>query len=158
MEIVRKITDLKKRIRQWKKSGYIIGFVPTMGALHEGHLSLIRQARQETGKVVVSIFVNPIQFGHKEDLTKYPRPFRQDIKLCESVGVNLIFYPSVKEMYPDDSKTYIDMKDLPDVLCGHSRPGHFRGVMTVVNKLFNLVEPDIAYFGQKDYQQVLIIK
>lgn len=158
MEIVRKVTDLKNRIRRWKKNGYIIGFVPTMGALHDGHLSLIRQARRETDKVVISIFVNPIQFGPKEDLTKYPRPFQQDIKLCRSVGADLIFYPSVKRMYPDDFKTCIDMDDLPNVLCGRSRQGHFRGVMTVVTKLFNLVEPDIAYFGQKDYQQVLIIK
>lgn len=158
MEIVRKITDLKKIIRRWKKNGCSIGFVPTMGALHEGHLSLIRQARRETDKVVVSIFVNPIQFGPKEDLTKYPRPFRQDIKLCKLVGTDLIFYPSVKGMYPYDFKSYIDMDGLPNLLCGRSRQGHFRGVMTVVNKLFNLVEPDIAYFGQKDYQQVLIIR
>jgi pantoate--beta-alanine ligase len=161
MVIIKTVSGLKKLIRAWKKKGVKIGFVPTMGALHEGHISLVKKARRETDKVVVSIFVNPTQFGPKEDLKKYPRPFRHDLRLCRSSGVDIVFYPSVKEMYPDsnwDPETYIDMNQLPDKLCGRSRPGHFRGVMTVVAKLFNLVEPDIAYFGLKDCQQSLIIK
>ncbi|MBI4833984.1 MAG: pantoate--beta-alanine ligase [Planctomycetes bacterium] len=160
MVIIKTINGLKKLIRAWKKKGVKIGFVPTMGALHEGHISLIKKARRESDRVVVSVFVNPTQFGPKEDLKKYPRPFRHDIRLCRLNKVDLVFSPAVNQMYSGFGpvpKTYIDMEKLPDKLCGRSRPGHFRGVMTVVAKLFNLVEPDTAYFGLKDYQQSLII-
>ncbi len=129
-----------------------------MGALHLGHLSLMRQARQETDFVVVSIFVNPIQFGPKEDFKKYPRKLKQDALLCKKEGVDIIFYPAAKEMYPVNYKTYVEVGGLSDCLCGKSRPGHFKGVASVVTKLFNIVNPDTAYFGQKDAQQAIIIK
>lgn len=158
MQVIRRISRIKKQIQLWKKQNYQIGFVPTMGALHQGHLSLINQATKENDKVVVSIFVNPLQFGPREDFKQYPRPFREDVNLCQKAGVDVVFYPTIKEMYPEGFKTFVDMHDLPEVLCGRSRPGHFRGVMTVVIKLFNIIEPHIAYFGQKDYQQALIIK
>ncbi len=142
----------------WKRQGYCIGLVPTMGALHDGHLSLIRAARRDNDKVVVSIFVNPAQFGPKEDFKKYPRDLSRDAALCRKQGVDIIFYPSAKEMYPFNYKTYVEANDLSVVLCGKFRPGHFRGVATVVLKLFNIVEPDLAYFGQKDAQQAIIIQ
>jgi pantoate--beta-alanine ligase len=129
-----------------------------MGALHEGHLSLIRQGRKENDSVVVSIFVNPIQFGPHEDYRRYPRNLSKDMYLCRKEGVDVIYYPRPKDMYAGDFKTYVEVKDLSQVLCGKSRPGHFRGVATVVTKLFNIVEPDVAYFGQKDMQQAVIIK
>ena len=135
-----------------------VGFIPTMGALHEGHLSLIRQARQENDKVVVSIFVNPAQFGPREDFKKYPRTFRRDAQLCQKEGVDIVFSPQSYDMYPKDFKTYVKVEDLSEVLCGKFRPGHFRGVTTVVAKLFNIVQPKLAYFGQKDAQQAIIIK
>jgi pantoate--beta-alanine ligase len=138
--------------------GKAIGFVPTMGALHEGHLSLILRARKENKLVVVSIFVNPAQFGPKEDFRKYPRTFRHDAKLCKDSGVDAIFYPSVSAMYPEGFGTYVSVEGLSDCLCGGSRPGHFKGVATVVAKLFNIVGPDIAYFGAKDAQQSVIIR
>ncbi|MEZ0322863.1 MAG: pantoate--beta-alanine ligase, partial [Hydrogenothermaceae bacterium] len=125
---------------------------------HEGHLSLIRKAKQDNEVVVVSIFVNPIQFGKNEDLDRYPRDFERDYNLCEKEGVDYIFYPSVIDMYPEDFKTYVEVKELSEVLCGKFRPGHFRGVATVVLKLFNIVQPDNAYFGEKDYQQLKIIQ
>jgi len=135
-----------------------IGFVPTMGALHEGHLSLIRKARKENARVVVSIFVNPAQFGKNEDFKRYPRNLRQDALLCQKEGVDILFSPLAKEMYPVNYKTYVQVKDLSDCLCGKFRPGHFKGVATVVIKLFNIVAPDTAYFGQKDAQQAVIIR
>jgi pantoate--beta-alanine ligase len=141
-----------------KQRGRIIGFVPTMGALHEGHLSLIRQARKECDCVVVSIFVNPAQFGPRDDFRKYPRNLKADAKMCRRERVNIIFYPDAKQMYPANYKTYVNVDELSDGLCGKFRPGHFKGVATVVTKLFHIVSPDIAYFGQKDAQQAVIIK
>jgi pantoate--beta-alanine ligase len=135
-----------------------VGFVPTMGALHEGHASLIRQARAECDCVVVSIFVNPTQFGPHEDLQRYPRPFEADVQMCEREGVDLLFHPSVDIMYPPGFQTFVEVGALQQVLDGASRPGHFRGVATVVLKLFNIVQPQVAYFGQKDAQQVRILQ
>ncbi len=135
-----------------------IGFVPTMGFLHEGHLSLIRRAKKECNIVVVSIFVNPAQFGENEDLKSYPRDFKRDRELCKKEGVDFIFYPDEKEMYPKIQLAWIDVEKIADVLCGKSRPSHFRGVSTIVAKLFNIVKPDAAYFGQKDYQQSLVVR
>jgi pantoate--beta-alanine ligase len=135
-----------------------IGLVPTMGALHEGHASLIRAARAETGFVIVSIFVNPTQFGPKEDLARYPRTLDQDLDLCRQTGADLVFSPEVPAIYPPGFRTYVEVHGLQGVLCGASRPGHFRGVATVVLKLFNIVQPDFAYFGQKDAQQARLIR
>jgi pantoate--beta-alanine ligase len=134
------------------------GLVPTMGALHAGHLSLIRAARAETGYVVVSIFVNPTQFGPHEDLSRYPRPLDQDLSICKSEKVDLVFVPDVATVYPHGFETFVEVTELQKVLCGPSRPGHFRGVATIVLKLFNIVQPDIAYFGQKDGQQARIVQ
>jgi len=144
--------------RQGKRKGLSIGLVPTMGALHDGHLSLVRRCREENDVAVVSIFVNPIQFGPNEDFKRYPRPARKDAMLCRKEGVNYIFYPSAQAMYPPDFKTGVSVRELGKGLCGASRPGHFDGVTTVVAKLFNIVKPDNAYFGQKDAQQAVIIK
>ena len=158
MRVIRSCRQMlvySRRMRQRKKR---IGFVPTMGYLHDGHLSLIRAARRDTDIVVMSIFVNPIQFGPKEDLKRYPRDLKRDIKLAKLSGVDIIFYPTDKSMYPSDFRTYVEVSKLSSLLCGKSRPGHFRGVTTVVTKLFNIVEPDIVYFGQKDAQQAIIIK
>jgi pantoate--beta-alanine ligase len=138
--------------------GKTVGFVPTMGALHEGHASLIRAARKECDIVVVSIFVNPAQFGPKEDFAKYPRPFEADCRVCEREGADVVFTTTPEEMYPAGYETYVAQERLTKALCGKSRPTHFRGVLTVVLKLFNIVAPDSAYFGQKDAQQVLVIK
>ena len=134
-----------------------IALVPTMGALHAGHVSLIRAARAQAGFVAVSIFVNPTQFGPKEDLSRYPRPLAGDVEVCSEEGVDLIFHPTPEIMYPVGFKTYVEVRDFQDVLCGASRPGHFRGVATVVLKLFNIVQPDGAFFGQKDAQQTRIL-
>ena len=141
-----------------RRAGQSIGFVPTMGALHEGHYSLVRRARAENGAVVASIFVNPTQFGPKEDLSKYPRPFEQDVAGCEKAGVDAVFAPAPEEMYPAGFDTYLTQERLTGVMCGASRPNHFGGVLTVCCKLFNVVAPDVAYFGQKDYQQTRVIK
>lgn len=149
---------MQRRVMALKKKGRSIGFVPTMGALHAGHVSLIRRARKDHDIVIVSIFVNPLQFGPKEDFTRYPRPISKDKQLCLKEGVDFIFYPSAQDMYSRDFKTRISVKDLGDVLCGQSRPGHFEGVATVVAKLFNITQPDTAYFGQKDCQQTVIIQ
>ncbi len=158
MKIIRIPEKITGILKAYKLKGKTVGFVPTMGALHNGHLSLIRQARRENDIVAVSIFVNPAQFGPKEDFKRYPRPARKDIFLCRKQGVDFIFYPSASAMYPEGFNTYVSVEGLSSVLCGKSRPGHFRGVATVVAKLFNIVNPDIAYFGQKDAQQAIIIK
>jgi len=158
MKIIHSINQMASVSKRLRADGQAIGFVPTMGALHEGHLSLMRKARKENDVVVVSIFVNPIQFGPKEDYRRYPRNLRQDARLCSKEGTDIIFYPQVKDIYPQGYKTYVDVDDLSKVLCGKFRPGHFKGVATVVTKLFNIVNPDIAYFGQKDAQQAIIIQ
>ncbi|MCK9615347.1 MAG: pantoate--beta-alanine ligase [Candidatus Omnitrophica bacterium] len=158
MLIAKTIKQAKKAISEAKLKNRTIGFVPTMGALHYGHLSLVRAARKSCDFVAVSIFVNPAQFGPKEDFRKYPRAFIRDERLLQKEKVDLIFYPSVAEMYPKDFSTYVEEIYLSKPLCGLIRPGHFRGVCTVVAKLFNIIEPDTAYFGQKDYQQACIIK
>lgn len=157
MKIIRNITVMTEAVRKQRQKGRSIGFVPTMGALHEGHLSLIRQARRENDFIVVSIFVNPTQFGPKDDFEKYPRNLKKDTMLCKKEKVDIIFYPNAKEIYPPEFKTYVEVKELSERLCGKSRPGHFKGVATVVTKLFNIVQPDSAYFGQKDAQQSVII-
>lgn len=158
MEILYTRYEMRQKIRDWKAMGLSIGFVPTMGYLHEGHLSLIKKAREENDRVVVSIFVNPIQFAPTEDLEAYPRDLQRDAALCESVGCDLIFHPEPEEMYSHDFATFVDMEGLTKGLCGKSRPTHFRGVCTVVTKLFNIVKPDNAYFGQKDAQQLSVIR
>ena len=158
MIIIKEINKIRKIIKEQRKKQKKIGFVPTMGALHQGHLSLIRQACKDNHFVVVSIFVNPTQFGPREDSKKYPRNLKQDTYLCTKAGVDIIFYPDTKEIYPDNYRTYVMVEELSDCLCGKFRPGHFRGVATVVTKLFNIVQPDVAYFGQKDAQQAIIIK
>ena len=157
MKIVSTIEEVRAQVKEWKKEGKTIGFVPTMGYLHEGHMSLI-DAAGENDKVVVSIFVNPMQFGPTEDLASYPRDLEHDAKLCEEHGVDLIFHPTPEEMYGDQFYSYVDMDVLTKELCGLSRPVHFCGVCTVVTKLFNIVTPDRAYFGQKDAQQLAVIK
>lgn len=158
MFIIKTIKKLKKGISKIKKSGQSIGFVPTMGFLHNGHLSLVRASKKENKRTIVSIFVNPLQFGPKEDLDKYPRNEKKDIKLLKKEDVDILFIPAVGELYPNGFKAAVSVKELSEVLCGASRPGHFDGVCTIVTKLFNLVEPDTAYFGQKDAQQLIIIK
>lgn len=157
MKIVSTITEVRAQVGEWKKAGNTVGFVPTMGYLHEGHMSLI-DAAGENDKVVVSIFVNPMQFGPNEDLASYPRDLEHDAALCEAHGVDLIFHPTPEEMYGENFYSYVDMDVLTQELCGLSRPVHFRGVCTVVAKLFNIVTPDKAYFGQKDAQQLAVIK
>lgn len=158
MKIVKTVNEVREQVKQWKKQGYTIGFVPTMGYLHEGHQSLMEAARKENDKVVVSIFVNPMQFGPTEDLAQYPRDLERDSALCESVGVDLIFHPEPEEMYAPDFCSFVDMTGLTEGLCGKTRPIHFRGVCTVVSKLFHIVTPDRAYFGQKDGQQLAVIR
>ena len=158
MKIVGTVKEVREQVKEWKKQGLTVGFVPTMGYLHEGHKSLMDAARKGNDKVVVSIFVNPMQFGPTEDLATYPRDLDHDAALCESAGVDLIFHPEAEEMYEKDFCSFVDMTGLTEGLCGKSRPIHFRGVCTVVNKLFNIVTPDHAYFGQKDGQQLAVIK
>ncbi len=158
MQILTTVEEVRNQIKAWKKEGDSIGFVPTMGYLHEGHGSLITAARANNDRVVVSIFVNPMQFGPKEDLASYPRDLEKDSIYCESLGADLIFHPEPEEMYHGDFSSYVDMSVLTEELCGLSRPVHFRGVCTVVSKLFNIVAPDRAYFGQKDAQQLAIIR
>jgi pantoate--beta-alanine ligase len=152
---IKEMSDFSKKMHLQDQT---IGFVPTMGALHVGHLSLIRKARGENDKVVVGIFVNPMQFGPKEDYKRYPRNLKLDAQLCRQEGTDVIFYPDVRQMYPANYKTYVVVQDLSDCLCGKFRPGHFKGVATVVTKLINIISPDVAYFGQKDAQQAIIIK
>jgi pantoate--beta-alanine ligase len=158
MKMCKTIDETRDAIADLRKVGKTLGFVPTMGALHEGHAALIRAARKQSDLVAVSIFVNPAQFGPKEDFAKYPRPFDADCRLCEREGADLVFTATPEEMYPRGYDTYVVQEHLAGVLCGKSRPNHFRGVLTVVLKLFNIVAPDFAFFGQKDAQQVIIIK
>ena len=158
MIIIRAITEMQAEADRLRSEGKRIGFVPTMGFLHEGHLSLIRLAKRHSDAVVVSVFVNPIQFGPKEDLARYPRDFQRDERLCLDEGVDILFHPSESEMYPDNFLTAVDVGKLTEGLCGASRPGHFRGVTTVVAKLFLAVKPHVAVFGQKDAQQAAVIR
>lgn len=158
MRIVHTIRETREIIARARGEGKTVGLVPTMGYFHEGHLSLMRRARQDNGFVVVSLFVNPTQFGPSEDFREYPRDPDRDARVAEEVGVDLIFNPSVEEMYPDGYDTYVEVKKLTEGLCGASRPGHFRGVTTVVLKLLNITQPDRAYFGRKDYQQLKVIE
>ncbi|MCA1933603.1 MAG: pantoate--beta-alanine ligase [Calditerrivibrio sp.] len=158
MLIVNTVCEAKKILRDIKNSGKSIGFVPTMGYLHSGHISLVDQSKKDNDFTVVSIFVNPTQFGPNEDLDKYPRNFVRDEKLLRDAGVDMVFYPSVETMYPDGYATFVNVERVTDPLCGAKRPGHFRGVATIVCKLFNIVSPDKSYFGLKDYQQVIVIK
>lgn len=159
MKRIEKINEIRNILDLERKANHSIALVPTMGFLHEGHLSLIKEARQNNDIVVVSIFVNPTQFGPNEDLETYPRDINRDVNLCEQEGVDYIFNPSVEEMYGEDYATYvITESDITNKLCGASREGHFKGVMSVVTKLFNIIGPDKAYFGRKDYQQVAVIK
>ena len=157
MKVLKTVDEVKKLSNQWKKEGKTVGLVPTMGYLHEGHMSLIERCRKENDKVIVSIFVNPAQFGENEDLDAYPKDFQKDKTLCEKAGADLIFNPDTDEMY-SNQRTYVNIDGLSDYLCGKSRPIHFRGVCTVVSKLFMITNPDNAYFGQKDAQQLAIIK
>lgn len=149
---------MQQYIKAQKAQGKTVGFVPTMGFLHQGHLSLIERARKENDVVVVSIFVNPTQFGEGEDFEIYPRDFDRDINLISTIGADVVFYPQVEDIYPKNYKTYVEVYDITEKLCGASRPGHFKGVTTIVAKLFNMVLPDKGYFGLKDAQQVLVIK
>jgi len=158
MIVAHAIDAVRQAVKEARSQSLIIGLVPTMGALHAGHISLIRSARQEMGFVVVSIFVNPIQFAPTEDLERYPRPLTHDLEACEEHKVDLVFAPEAEKMYPPGFRTAVEVQELQDLLCGASRPGHFRGVATVVLKLFNIVQPDVAYFGQKDAQQARIIR
>src|ERR1700730_18037751 len=158
MKISKTIDDLREACRAERRHGKRLGLVPTMGALHEGHLSLVRAAKTRCEIVVVSIFVNPIQFGPNEDLAKYPRNFERDRELLEGEGIDFLFTPSAEEMYPPGGVTYVAVEGLSDKLCGRSRPGHFRGVTTVVAKLFHIVEPDKAFFGLNDAAQATIIR
>ena len=158
MKIVKTIDEVRQIVKSWKSEGLSVGLVPTMGFLHEGHKSLILRASAENDRVVVSDFVNPTQFGPGEDLEAYPRDINRDSALCEEANADLIFNPEPSEMYYDDCSTYVNISSLSDELCGKSRPIHFKGVCTVVSKLFNIVNPDHAYFGQKDAQQLAIIK
>lgn len=158
MKIVEKIQEVQKLVAEAKKAGQTIGLVPTMGALHEGHFSLIKTAKQQTDFVVVSIFVNPTQFGPTEDIDKYPRTLDADAAGCEKNGADVIFAPTANEIYPQKNITWVNIEKLDQPLCGKNRPGHFRGVATVCTKLFNIAQPDIAFFGQKDAQQSIIIQ
>lgn len=158
MQIIKKIKECKNIIGGLKKTGQTTGLVPTMGCLHEGHLSLVKAAKQDCDKVFMTIFVNPTQFGPDEDLEKYPRDLERDAALAESSGVDYIFAPEATEIYRKDSRTFVEVEGLAAPMCGRKRPGHFRGVATIVLKLFNIIPADNAYFGEKDYQQLAIIK
>jgi pantoate--beta-alanine ligase len=158
MVLAATIRSARELVAQARSRGLSVGLVPTMGCLHEGHLALVRRARAECGFVVVSIFVNPLQFGPREDLAAYPRDLRRDLGLCEGAGADLVFSPEPAEMYSPGFRTHVEVEGLGRLLCGVTRPGHFRGVATVVAKLFNIVQPDRAYFGQKDYQQTLVLR
>lgn len=160
MKIVEDVRSLREQVRAWRKQGAQIGFVPTMGNLHAGHLSLVEQARTQCERVIVSVFVNPTQFGPNEDFAQYPRTQKEDAAKLESVHADLLFLPTIDEMYPGgtEATTFIEVPGLSEQFCGAFRPGHFRGVATVVARLFNMVQPDLAVFGEKDYQQLLVIR
>ncbi len=158
MELAKTIESVRGLVKAARSGGKTIGFVPTMGALHIGHISLIEAARKNTDFVVVSIFVNPAQFGPGEDFEKYPRPLNADLEICKKVGVDVVFTPTAGQMYPTENLTWVNVEKLTEPLCGRCRPGHFRGVATVCTKLFNIVVPDTAFFGQKDAQQTAVIK
>ncbi len=158
INIVNTVEQVREQVKAWRKEGLTVGLVPTMGFLHEGHKSLIDKAVEENDRVVVSVFVNPTQFGPNEDFESYPRDMEKDAALCEAAGASLIFHPEPSDMYLDGYSTFVDMDTLTKGLCGKTRPIHFRGVCTVVSKLFNIVCPDKAYFGQKDAQQLAVIK
>ncbi len=158
MKIVHTVDEVRAEVKAWRQEGLSVGLVPTMGYLHEGHKSLIDRAVAENDRVVVSVFVNPMQFGPTEDLESYPRDLNRDAALCEDAGAALIFNPEPENMYAPDFSSFIDMNTLTKGLCGKTRPIHFRGVCTVVGKLFNIVQPDKAYFGQKDAQQLAVIR
>jgi pantoate--beta-alanine ligase len=158
MKVAKTIKSARAAVKAARKTGRTIGLVPTMGALHRGHVSLIERSSKHGDFVVVSIFVNPTQFGPKEDIAKYPRPLREDLRICEDNDVDVVFVPDVKEMYRQGKFTWVNVDRISEPLCGRFRPGHFRGVATVCAKFFNIVQPDIAYFGQKDAQQLAVIK
>jgi pantoate--beta-alanine ligase len=158
VELADSVAALRTRLAPWRRSGKAIGLVPTMGALHAGHVELIRRARAECGCVVVSIFVNPIQFDRNDDFDRYPRPMADDLRVCERQCVDVVFAPRAAEMYPRTQRAFVEVEKLTDHLCGAFRPGHFRGVATVVTKLFNIVQPERAYFGAKDAQQLAVIR
>jgi pantoate--beta-alanine ligase len=158
MKVAKTIKSVRNLVKAARSKGKKIGFVPTMGALHIGHISLIEKAKQQTDFVVVSIFVNPAQFGPGEDFEKYPRPLKADLEVCRKAGVDVVFAPAQEQMYPRENLTWVNVERLTEQLCGRFRPGHFRGVATVCAKLFNIVAPDIAFFGQKDAQQAIVIK
>ncbi|MCX7703779.1 MAG: pantoate--beta-alanine ligase [Planctomycetota bacterium] len=159
MQIIRKKSEMKDLRGIWAREGRVVGFVPTMGALHKGHITLVERSVAECDRTVVSIFVNPLQFGPKEDFGKYPRREKADCEMCEKAGADVVFIPTVEEMYPRGSGTVVEPHPaLVSGMCGAKRPGHFRGVLTVVAKLFNIVQPNVAYFGQKDYQQCCVIE
>lgn len=158
MQLVHTIDEVRAQVKAWKREGLSVGLVPTMGYLHDGHKSLIERAVKENDRVVVSDFVNPTQFGENEDLGSYPRDIKRDAALCDAAGVELLFNPSPEEMYYKDNCTFVDMNRLTNVLCGKTRPIHFSGVCSVVTKLFHIVTPDRAYFGQKDAQQLAVVR
>ncbi|MCX8712336.1 pantoate--beta-alanine ligase [Gilliamella sp. B3464] len=158
MKVITTIDEVRDQVKAWRNNGESIGLVPTMGYLHEGHQSLMASAKKDNQRVIVTIFVNPMQFGPKEDLASYPRDLERDKKACQQMGVDLIFCPSADEMYDANFNSYVNVNGLTDALCGKKRPGHFKGVCTVVTKLFNITQPDRAYFGQKDAQQLAVIQ
>lgn len=158
MRVIDTVSEMQQQANLWRREGRIIGFVPTMGYLHEGHLALMRCAKERSDRVVVSVFVNPTQFAPGEDFERYPRDLDRDLGLMASEGVDAVFAPSVKEMYPEGYQTYVEVEEVTRPLCGAKRPGHFRGVTTVVAKLFHIVKPHVAVFGEKDYQQLLTIR
>ena len=158
MIIVKTIKEVREKVKEWRDAGLSVGLVPTMGYLHEGHASLIKTSSSANDRTVVSVFVNPIQFGSGEDLESYPRDIEHDSEITQAAGADLIFNPEPEEMYLDNFSTFVDMTGLTEELCGLSRPGHFRGVCTVVTKLFNIVKPDRAYFGKKEAQQLAVIR
>lgn len=158
LEIARTVEEARARLRRWRMAGETVGLVPTMGALHDGHLALVRAAQKDCDRVVVSLFVNPAQFGPNEDLARYPRNEAEDARLAAAEGAELMFAPGVEEIYPDGFATTVTVDDVSKGLCGHHRPGHFDGVATVVAKLLNQCQPDRAYFGEKDYQQLMVVR
>jgi pantoate--beta-alanine ligase len=158
MQVIKTIRDIRKLVSAARRAAKTVGLVPTMGALHEGHAQLIERARRESDLLVVSVFVNPLQFGPGEDYSRYPRALEADLDFCQERGVDLVFNPEPTELYPESQKTFVEVEEIPSELCGRFRPGHFRGVATVVLKLFNIVLPDRAYFGEKDAQQLRVIE